>query len=336
MVDIKKIINDSEELNSTNKLSGSISDTYGLIKDHFAELDAISSIAGPSDFFKDHFAEFEAMSAIPGTSDLLKDHLAEFEAMSAIPGTSDLLKDHLAEFEAMSALSGTSDLLKDHLAEFEAMSSIAGSSGFLKDRFAEFEAMSAISGTSGFIKDHTANIKSNSSHEIGFSELDNIALKINAINSIIRKIIGGIARSKDEFELDGFFKMLTYLYVFLLPALTSIYQYHAVEIYKANVLKKDYKIESKKSISKRRSTLSNVDKTLVLNFRFVNTKDDPLLIRDRPSMKKSNIIGRLPDGALLHVIDKDTDRSWIYVSVKVDDDEIKGWVNRKYTETFKI
>lgn len=63
------------------------------------------------------------------------------------------------------------------------------------------------------------------------------------------------------------------------------------------------------------------------------TKVESLNLRFSPSMK-SKVITSLQLGTLVYVIDS-SNRSWLFVEVKIDNDLIQGWISRRYTSRFK-
>lgn len=63
------------------------------------------------------------------------------------------------------------------------------------------------------------------------------------------------------------------------------------------------------------------------------TKVESLNLRFSPSMK-SKVITSLQLGTLVYVINS-SNRSWLFVEVKIDNDLIQGWISRRYTSRFK-
>lgn len=98
---------------------------------------------------------------------------------------------------------------------------------------------------------------------------------------------------------------------------------------------KSTNLSTKSELKKFIKSLSYEDDRLILkvfNYRITNVSS--LNLRVRPNTK-SEVISVLPIGSLVKIIDSSSNKSWISVKVKIDNEIKTGWILRRYTTYFK-
>ena len=102
---------------------------------------------------------------------------------------------------------------------------------------------------------------------------------------------------------------------------------------KCNFNSKLFNKNIKKEVSKELSTTKEVDKKYLLNtYRFVNCES--LNVRTSNTMKSASIY-KIPQGAIVRIINKQ--KNWTKIEYKNEDETviIIGWVNTRYISRFK-
>ena len=173
-----------------------------------------------------------------------------------------------------------------------------------------------------------------------FTELDSLRidqfnlLEIQAIDQSIQvEIQKELAGNRDYNRLSKRAQLSlssTYHKYFLpiiLGLLTNIIVEMAQEV-QISLEKKETPAEIKSYV---RQPIPGINKNLLKGYRVVTGSD--VHLRKGPSMK-SDIITTLPQGKLLEVENK-SNRSWIFVKVKIEGETFVGWVSRRYTTYFK-
>lgn len=143
-----------------------------------------------------------------------------------------------------------------------------------------------------------------------------------------------ISENKDFNDLSSYAKKaITYflheiLFKAIILAITSSYMYD--NLFSADEELKNCSIPEIKAIASGRQQVS-FDRAYLKSYRVVIA--EALSLREEPSMK-SEVVAKISKGTLLEILDK-SNRSWLKVSVEVDDEVLIGWVSRKYTLHFK-
>ena len=127
-------------------------------------------------------------------------------------------------------------------------------------------------------------------------------------------------------------KLLYHLYhAYILPILLGIITTFIYEHYIAtqNDFKNTNSPREVKSLSRKSDGALN--KNILINYRAITANN--LRVREESSMK-SKVITTLPLGTLVEVLDK-SNRTWLFIEVELGNELYRGYINRKYTTSFK-
>jgi hypothetical protein len=117
----------------------------------------------------------------------------------------------------------------------------------------------------------------------------------------------------------------------LLSVLLNFFVAYTVLYQQANTEERLLEVKEMRELKRIVSKLDSGTKTILVDHRVIT--GDKVRLRAEPSLK-SYVLSKLPIGKLVEVLDS-TNRSWLKVSLIIGNEEVEGWVARRYTLSFK-